>query len=432
MSWHTGVKTGIGWPSVAGLLTLVLGFGGFGTWAAMAPLEGAVIAPGKVVASGRNKAVQHLEGGIIKEILVEEGDRVESGEPVAVLDATASAAALNRLKAQLWTLEAAEARSLAERTGADAITWPDSVAAERERPDVAKVMQDQQSEFEARLEKHLAELAVLDQQIAALEEQIRGYEVQKHQTARQVELVVEEREPLEQLLAKGLTTASRVAGLKRVEADLRGREGQLAASIAEAGQSIAEIEEKTAALKVARLEEASAQLSEVRLKRSDVVEQIRTAQDVLDRVVVAAPASGTVIRLTKYNPGAVVLPGQQIMEIVPEGLIVEARVGPQDIDEVRVGQMARLQFSALDLRKTPQVPAEVVHVSADRLEDDRTGEPYYLARLKISSEPLAGFDPARIGPGQPVESFITTGERTFLSYLAEPLTKTLRRALRES
>ncbi len=434
MAWHNGVKTGIGWPVLAGVCTLAIGFGGFGAWAALAPLEGAVIAPGKVVASGRNKVVQHLEGGIIKEILVDEGDRIQAGDPVIILDATASEAMLNRLKAQLHTMEAIEARSIAERNGADAIAWPETLVGEQDRPEVAKVMEDQEGEFQARLDKHHAETAILGQQIAAIKEQIAGHEVQRAETAQQVKLTVEEREPIEGLLKKGLATASRVAELKRGESDLKGREGQLAASIAEAKKSIAEIREKMEALNVARLEEASAQLSEVRLKRSDILEQMRTAEDVLDRVIVAAPASGTVINLNKYNPGAVVAPGQDIMEIVPDatGLIVEAHVRPQDIDEVRIGQAARLNFSALDARTTPQVPGEVVNVSADRLEDERTGEVYYLARLKISAEPLQGFDPAKVGPGQPVEAFITTGERTFVAYLAEPITNTFRKALRES
>ena len=216
MTWHTGVKTGIGWPMLAGLATLAIGFGGFGTWAAVAPLEGAVIAPGKVMASGRNKVVQHLEGGIIKEILVEEGDRIEAGDPVVILDATASEAMLNRLTVQLHTLEAIEARSLAERDGEETIAWPETLMAQEDDPEVAKVMEDQEAEFEARLEKHQAELAVLDQQIAARQEEIAGHEVQKVETARQIELVAEERGPFEELLKKGLTTRSRG---RRAEAD---------------------------------------------------------------------------------------------------------------------------------------------------------------------------------------------------------------------
>jgi HlyD family secretion protein len=434
MAWHDGVKTGIAWPVLAGIITLVIGFGGFGTWAAMAPLEGAVVAPGKVATSGQNKTVQHLEGGIVREILVEEGQRVAAGEPVLVLDGTASEANLNRLKAQLTTFDAIEARALAERNGADEITFPEGLLDEKATPEVAKVVEDQKAEFKARLEKHQAELGIFKQQIAALQEAITGHEAQKKEVMNEIALVQEERETLEELLRKGLTTKTRVMELRRAEADLRGREGQLTAAIAEAKQSIAEVQEQIERTKGARLEEASARLSEVRLRRSQILEEIRSAQDISDRVAVRAPVSGTVINLTKYNPGAVITPGQVIMEIVPEDteLLVEAHVRPQDIDEVRIGQEARLNFAALDQRETPPVPGEVIHVSADRLENERTGEIYYLVRLRISSEPLTGFDRAKIGPGQPVDVFITTGERTFAAYLMEPIVTTLRRSLRES
>lgn len=434
MAWHDGVKTGIAWPLVAGVLTLAVGFGGFGTWAAIAPLEGAVIAPGKVVASGRNKTVQHLEGGIVKEIPVNEGQRVAVGEPLVVLDGTGSEANLNRLKVQLTTLQAAEARALAERDGADRIAFPEALTADEGSPEVAQVIQDQKAEFEARLAKHRAELGVFEQQIAALKEAIAGHQKQQDETKQQIALAGEEREPFEQLLAKGLTTKSRVLELKRAEAELRGREGQLAAAIAEARQSIAEIQEQMERAKGQRLEEASARLSELRLRRSQILEEIRAAQDINNRIVVRAPVAGTIMNLAKYNPGAVITPGQLIMEIVPEGtgLVVEAHVRPQDIDQVRIGQAAQLRFAALDARETPPVPGEVAHVSADRMENERTGEVYYLARLQISPEPVPGFDPANVGPGQPVEVFITTGERTFLAYLADPIMNTLRRSFRES
>jgi len=434
MAWHDGVKTGIAWPVLAGFAALVIGFGGFGTWAAVAPLEGAVIAPGKVAAAGRNKVVQHLEGGIVKEILVEEGQMIAAGEPVLVLDGTSSKAQLNRLAAQLTALEASEARALAERNGADAIAFPPALLEEGIAPEVAKVVEDQRSEFEARLAKHRAELAVFRQQIAALREKIAGYEAQKEEVVRQIALIAEERATLEALLEKGLTRKSQVLELQRAESDLKGREGQLTASIAEARQAITETEQKIEQAKGLRVEEASARLSEVRLKRADILQQIEAARDVSERIVVRATASGTVMNLARYHPGAVIAPGQEIMEIVPAGteLLVEARVRPQDIDEVRVGQAARLNFSALDARVTPPVPGEVVHVSADRLEDPRTGEIYYLVRLRISPEPIPGFDPAKVGPGQPVEAFITTGERTLIDYLTEPITQTLRRSLRES
>ena len=187
-------------------------------------------------------------------------------------------------------------------------------------------------------------------------------------------------------------------------------------------------------LKARRLEEATAKLAEVRLQRSDLFEQMRSAQDVLDRIQVQAPATGTVMNLAKTGSGAVISPGETLMEIVPDGveLVVEARVRPSDIDQVRLGQDARLVFSALNQRNVPPVDGNVIHISADSLVDERTGEAYYLARLAIDPDIPPDFDPEDIGPGQPVEAFITTGERTLVAYLVEPIASTLRRSLREN
>lgn len=431
MTWHSGVRTGIVGPVLAGLATLAIGFGGFGAWAAMAPLDGAVIAQAKVAVTGRNKVVQHLEGGIVKEILVEEGQRVAAGEAVLVLDGTASTSQQNRLKIQLATLEAIGARALAERNGWDKVEFAAADAADQQ---VSTLLQDQEAEFKAGLQRHHAELGILAQQIAALEEQIAGHKVQKKETKLQIDLIAEEREALEELLSKGLTRKSQVLALKRSEADLKGREGQLAAAIAQAGQSIAEIRERIAQTESARIGDASALLSKVRSERSEVIEQLNAAEDISERVVVRAPAAGTVIGLTKYNSGAVIAPGQEIMTIVPEetALVVEARLRPQDIDDVRVGQAAWMTFSAFDASETSPVAGKVAYISADRLEDDRTGEAYYLARLEISTDSSPGFDPERVSPGLAAEVFITTGDRTFLEYLTLPLTRTLNRSFRES
>lgn len=434
MGWHAGVRTGIGWPVLAGFVTLAVGFGGFGAWAALAPLEGAVIASGKVAVHGRNKVVQHLEGGIVKEILVEEGQTVKAGDPVLVLDDTAARSGLNRLKAQLVTFEAIEARALAERDGKQMLEFPKALTALADNPEIAKIIDDQTTEFEARIEKQEAELTIFEQRIAAQEEAITGHQTQRREVAEQIELIGEEKAAFEILLAKKLATKSRVSELKRAEADLKGREGQLTAQIAQAKETIAELREQIERTRGTRIETAAGQLTEARLKRSELVEQIRAAEDVSARVVVRAPVSGRVMNLTKYNSGAVIAAGQEIMEIVPEEtvLLVEAEVRPQDIDEVRIGQKARLSFAAFDQNETPPVPGEVSHVSADRLEDERTGEAYFLVRLAIAPGPTTGLDPSEIGPGQPVDVFITTGERTFVSYLVEPLTKSLRRAIRES
>ena len=433
MAWHDEVRTGIVWPVIAGSAALAVGFGAFGTWAATAPIRGAVIAPGKVVVEGRNRPVQHLEGGIVGAVLVEEGQRVRKGDPLLVLDGTQTQAQLNRLDAQLTVLEAMEARALAERDGADSVAFAAALLARQDDPAVARAVADQRAEFAARLDAHRAELAALRQRIVAQQETVAGDEAERAEVARQLELTSEEVAAFETLFEKGLTVRSRVLELRRAEADLKGRASQLSASIARARSAIIEAEETIRQTEGARHEWASARLSELRLQRRDAIEQMRAAEDVSDRTTVRAPASGKVMDLARFGPGAVVAAGQTILEIVPEDalLFVEARVRPQDIDEVMVGQEARLVFSALSQRATPPVPGEVVDVSADRLEDERTGEPYYLARLDISAQGMPGYDHRLVGPGQPVETFITTGERTLLAYLSAPFVDTLRRSLRE-
>ncbi|WP_088347610.1 MULTISPECIES: HlyD family type I secretion periplasmic adaptor subunit [Rhodomicrobium] len=433
MAWHDGVETGIAWPVAAGAFTLALIFGGFGSWAALAPLQGAVVAPATVMTDGHNKIVQHLEGGVVREILVTEGQRVREGEPLLVLDGTASRSQVSRIKLQLAALQALEARALAERDGAKTIAFPAALTAER-APEIVSLIGDQSAEFATRLQKHQIELAVLERQIGALDAARAGHETQKTETRHQIELVVEERQSAEGLLLKGLTRKSQVLALRRAEAELTGKEAQLAAAIAQGRQSVAEIRERSSQLKTGRVEDASARLSEIRPRQSELIEQLRTAEDISGRVVVRAPAAGTVMTLSKYNPGAVIAPGQELMKIVPDGtgLIVEARIRPQDIAEVKIGQKARLTFPALDARTTPPVPAEVVYISADRLQEERSGEVYYLARLKVLPDPIAGFDPARVGPGHAADVFITTGERSFLAYVTAPFMKSLNRSLRES
>jgi HlyD family secretion protein len=433
MTWHRGVNTDLAGPIMAGLITLACGVGGFAAWGALAPMEGAVIAAAKVAVDGRNKVVQHLEGGIVREMLVREGDRVSAGDAVLVLDGAAARSEVNRLRLQLATIEAVEARLLAEREGAGTVSFSAAQLASHD-PEVARLLRDQETEFAVRLRKHQTEIAILKEQIGALNEQIAGLAVLKEETRRQIGLLSEEREGLEALLAKGLTRKSQVLVLKRQEAELNGRQGQLAAAIAEASREIAQVRERIEQARSVRTGEASAELNELRFRHSTLLEQLRAAEDVSQRLVVRAPVSGAVVNMTKHAAGAVIASGQDIMTIVPEnaGLVVEAHISPRDIDEVREGQGAWLNFSALDARQTPPVPGRVTYVSADRFENERTGEAYYLARLVMSEEQPAGFDPARIGPGQDVEVFITTGERTFFAYIAAPLTRTISRAFRET
>lgn len=432
MAWHDRVKTGFGWPATIGAILLLAGFGGFGAWAAMAPLEGAVIAGGTVTTLGRNKIIQHLEGGIVRDILVAEGDLVTAGQPLVLLEQTPAMVMRNRLQAQLDTLEAKESRAEAERDEAEAIAFPSALLAST-NPAVLAAIKDQTTEFEVRLRRYNNEVSILNEQIGSLRQEIIGLQSQQTAINLQLGIVQGAKADLEKLLANDLVVKGRVLELQSNEAELIGQDGQLTATIAKANLMIGEKEYELQRLLNTRLEEASLALVDVRQQRTDLAEQLQTAQDTLLRTTITAPETGTVTNIAQIGPGSVISPGQRVMEILPAGadLIVEAQLSPRDVDQVHVGQDARLVFAALDQRSTPQVEGKVTYLSADRLVTEQQQGGFYLARLSISDEPLQGFDPNSVGAGQPVEVFITTGQRTFLSYLVEPLLVTLRRSVRE-
>jgi HlyD family secretion protein len=431
--WFDTVKKDVTRPIAAGVIALTIGFGGFGAWAAVAPLEGSIIANGTVAASGRNKIVQHLEGGIIKEILVSEGDRVAQGQVLLMMDRLSAEANRNRVRSDYFRVVALEARAEAERVNSREITFPAELLSEPQSEELVRAMRDQVAELGARLDSHDADVRILEQQTAALREKILGLQAQQKAVEMQLELVGQERSSAEQLLQQKLISNSRVLELKRTEAELAGQSGQLIASIAEAKQLIAEKEEQRQRVVNARIEEASQILGEARRQRADLQEQLRTAEDALARVAVRAPVQGTVIDLTQHGAGAVLAAGQKVLEIVPDAaeLIVEVHIRPQDVNQVRVGQSANLMFAALAPRQTTPVLGKVTYLSADRLENERTGESYYLARLSIAEDLTGDFDLSAVGAGQPVEVFITTGQRTFLSYVTDPFADTIRRGLRE-
>jgi HlyD family secretion protein len=433
MAWYDGVKLGMRGPVWVGAVALVLGFGGFGAWASVAPLEGAVIANGTVTTLGRNKLIQHLEGGIIKQVLVAEGDNVVNGQPLVLLDGTAALALRNRITQQLDTLAAQEARAVAEREGGTEISFPPDLLAKADSPSVASAIRDQQGEFKARLDRYTAETGILDEQIKSLKQEIVGLDAQQTSIKLRLDLIAETKSDLEGLLEQSLVAKSRVFDLRAQEADLTGQSGQITSAIAKTSLDIAGKELEKLRLLNTRLEEANSNLSDARGKQGDLLEQLHTAEDTLERTTILAPDSGTVTSLAQLGAGSVISPGQRLMEIVPTkaGWLIEAHIRPQDIDQVHVGQGARLAFAALDQRETPQVDGTVTYLAADRAENERTGEVYYLARLDISDVPLQGFDPAQIGAGQPVEVFITTGERTFIEYLLEPIAHTVTRSMRE-
>ncbi|MEF2074825.1 HlyD family type I secretion periplasmic adaptor subunit [Consotaella aegiceratis] len=419
--------------AVLGYSTIALFAGGFGTWAFTAPLAGAIIAPGVIAAAGQNVMVQHLEGGIVQAVVRREGDRVEKGGALLVLDPTAAQAQMNRLLKQLISKRSEIAKFEAERDGAQALTMPASLAGFPDGLQAGQVFGEQQKEFDARMARYTSEMQILAQRVDALRESINGLRVQKRASDDQLAIVQEEVVRKKALLDKGLTNRDEYTGLLRATAALVGQAGSLEAQIASTVTQLSEAREQIEMRTTTRVEDAITSLNEARTEAADLEEQVRTAQSILDRTVVRAPVDGIVVRSVYNSEGSVVRPGEVVMELLPttDDLIVEARIRPQDIDAIKLDQDAEMMFTALNSRTAPRVEGKVFYISADHLVIPETEQAYYAVRLKIGDELPPGIEASQIYPGMPVEAFISTGERTFADYLIRPLLDSMQHAFRE-
>ena len=407
--------------------------GCFGYWAVSAPLSGAVITQGTIAATGGNILIQQPEGGIIQQLLVHEGDRVRQGEDLILLDRTAAQADLNRLTKQSIALKASAARLEAERDGLDRLAPIIDAAPAPFQRDLQDLIREQQKEFDARLARFRSEQSILEQEVAMHRQSVVGLNAQKLAIEQQSDIVKKELGIKTSLLDKGLTNRTEYSQLLRSEADLVGQAGALEANLAAANTQIVEAQAQTERATTQRVEEALTRLDEVRTNLADIEEQMRAAEAVLGRTTIKSPAEGIVVSSTYNSKGSVIAPREKIMEILPtaSGLIVEATLRPKDVDQVRVGQPAKLRLSALNMRLTPEVSATVTQISADRLVDQATREPYFRARLKIADTLPPGVKAEQLYPGTPVEAFISTGDRTFFEYLARPLMDSFARAFTE-
>ncbi|MGL4490394.1 MAG: HlyD family type I secretion periplasmic adaptor subunit [Rhizobiaceae bacterium] len=430
--WTKSIPTTTGRASLASYLTIGGFIAALGFWAATVPLEGAAVAPGVVAAAGKNFEIQHLEGGIIDSILVQEGDRVTAGQELYRLDPTVPNAQLNRMNNSAASLKARVARLQAERDDLKEIAF-DSVLLADTSEQTKEIIAEQTSEFQNSVKRHEAELSILDQRLEALEESIKGLAAQKGAAESQLTIVDEEIERKRTLLDKGLTDRSQFTALMRNQAELLGQIGSATAGIASAKSQIVEAKQQLERAGSARVEAASKDLTEARRQLADVNEQIVAAKSVLDRIIVRSPANGIVIKLNANSPGRVVRPGEPLLEMLPtnSNLIIEARLNPTDVDVVTIGQAARLRFVALNQRSTPEVAGEVIFISPDRLIDQATQQPYYSVRLRITDELPAGVKSEQFYPGTPVEAFISTGGRTFVEYLYKPIQDSFSKAFRE-
>ncbi|GAA6155342.1 HlyD family type I secretion periplasmic adaptor subunit [Pyruvatibacter sp. HU-CL02332] len=422
-------------PSIIGAAFVFAFFGVFGGWAAFVPLAGGAIAPGIVSPDGSLKTVQHLEGGIIRELLVKDGDRVAEGDPVVVLEETQAKANFEVLNGQRRSFAAAQARLEAEQVDAEDISFPAWLTAEAQsEPAAQKVIDSETAIFMSRRETQSGTSQILGQRVAQLREEINGFEQQILSDEVQVDLIGQEISSVKTLVRKGLERKPRLLGLQRRQAEISSAMSGRKASIARAQQQIGETEIRITTARSQFLDEVAGQLSEVRTRLASVEEEIEARRDVLDRTVISAPVSGVVVGRRFSTAGGVVRPGDTILDIVPDGgnLQIDARISPTDIDIVHTGLTAKVHLLSFSQRALPAIDGTVQTVSADSLEDDRTGERYYKAQVLIDAKHLAeAGDDIQLTPGMPADVLIVTGERTLLSYLSQPLRDSFRRSFRE-
>jgi HlyD family type I secretion membrane fusion protein len=405
-----------------------------GGWAATAPLSGAIIAHGLISPDSSRQTVQHLEGGIIRDIRVREGDRVSRGDVLITLADVGPQASVGAQMTQLRALAAAEARLQAERNGADTVTFQHPALADRRDPEVQLAINQQVRLFETRRANDRTQSSILTQRIAQLEQQIAGAERQLEGVRRQKALIREELKGVEELFRKGYERKPRMLELQRTEAGLIGTEGELVSRIARSQEQIGETRIQIVNLRDERLENVNKELSEVQTKRTEIEQTVKEGVDRLARTTITAPVNGTVLDLRFKTRGGVIKPGDPVLDIVPseDELIIDARVSPKDIDQVHQGQPAYVMFPSYPQRNMLRVPAKVRHVSADSMQDQRTGEHFYTSKIEIDRAILKELDPhIELKPGLPAEAYLSTGERTFFEYILQPFLMVVERGMRE-
>lgn len=418
---------------IAGLVTIAVAFGGFFGWACLAELESAAMAQGVVTVGSHRKTIQHLEGGILKDLMVREGDHVRAGQVLLRLDDTQPRALLDQLEAQYWTAVARAARLRAEQNEARELVFPDALSGESGRPEIAEIVATERRLFEARWKSFDGEIAVRRKSIEQLNEEVAALTAQLAATQERARLTADEQRSVAALLAKGYERKPRLLELQRTSADLKGQTGETQADLAKARQAISGAELEIIALENDRRTQIVTDLQTAQTQIADFGERRRAALDVLKRTEVVAPQDGYVVDVQFFTPGGVIGSGQKIMDLVPDGdeLLIEAMVNPNDIDTVHTGLPAHVRLTAYKQRRVPMIDGEVVYVSADKLTDDRTGQPYFLARLRLDADSLGELVTVKPSPGMPAEVIIVTGARRAIHYFLSPLIDTTRRAFRE-
>jgi HlyD family secretion protein len=422
-------------PVLLGLAATLVLVAGFGLWATMTRISGAIVAPGQIEVERDRQIVQHPDGGVVSEILVSEGETVASGQTLLRLDGAALRSELTIVEGQLSELTGRSARLVAERDGATTLAFPEEILTlARTSPQVAAQLDGQERLFTAR-EATLAEQGeLLSRRIDQIRAQSNGIAAQSAALTTQLDLIEQELAAQQGLLDKGLAQAGTVLALQRERARLQGQLGELAADLARTEGQVTEVEIEISSLATRRREEATAELRQIGPTILELAERRRALVERIDRLEIRAPVAGIVLGLQVTTPRAVLRPAEPVLFVIPQDrpLVITARIAPIHIDEVVAGQAAELVFSAFSARDTPHLQGKVTLVSADALTDSQTGATYYTAELQLDAGEQTRLGDRALLPGMPVEVFLQTGRRTPLAYLVKPFTDYFARAFRES
>lgn len=416
-----------------GLVASFVLIGAVGGWAATSELSGAVIAAGQLVVESSVKKVQHPTGGVVGELRVREGDSVKAGDVVVRFDDTQVRANLAIVTKALDELDARQARNEAERDGGNSLVFPADMVRRTADTEVARLIAGEQRLFETRRASREGQRSQLREQVSQLREQIQGLIEQIRAKDNEIRWVREELKGVHDLWSKNLVQFTRVTALERDGSRIEGDRGALTASLAQSKARISETELKILQIDEDMRTEVGKELADIRGKRSELVERRVSAEDQLKRIDIRAPQDGIVHQLAVHTVGGVVTPSEPMMLVVPKSdqLIVEARIQPQDIDQLYVGQKALLRFSAFNQRTTPELNGSVSMLSADVSQDPKTGLSFFIVRLSVSPAEIDRLQGLKLLAGMPVETFIQTVPRTMLSYMVRPFSDQMSRAFRE-
>ncbi|WP_068116252.1 HlyD family type I secretion periplasmic adaptor subunit [Tropicimonas marinistellae] len=422
-------------PLVLGFIGLLILVGGFGTWSVGTTIAGAIIAHGQLEVEQNRQVVQHLDGGIVAEVMVQEGDQVDAGSVLIRLDPTDLNSELAIVEGQLHELMARASRLVAERDGLEEVAFPEDLQqAAADSAEVSELLDGQTRLFEARrvsLDKESEQLARRREQI---ESQITGIDAQSNALQQQLDLIDEELRDQQSLLDRGLAQAARVLALQRERASLSGTIGELTASRAEALGRMTEIDIEILKLETSRREESISRLRDLQYNLLELAERRHSLRARLARMEITAPVSGVVYGMTVNTPRSVVRAAEAVAYIVPQDrpLVIAAKIEPIHVDEVHVGQDVILRFSAFSSRTTPEMNGHVAKMSADAFTDERTMQSFYRAEIELNDGEIEKLEGQEIIPGMPVEAYIRTVDRTPMAYLLKPFTDYFNKAFRET